>query len=53
MLPLLIGIGSDVEKTPVGRLEVELQARLDRALGRSQRGVVGVGICTKCELDVG
>jgi len=53
VLPLLIGIGSDIQKTTIGRLEVELQARLDRALGRPQGGVVGVGISTKCELDVG
>jgi hypothetical protein len=36
VLPFLVAKGGNVEKTLVGRLEVELQACLDRALGRSK-----------------
>jgi hypothetical protein len=42
-----------VEKTPVGRLKVELQAAHDGALSRSEGGIVGVEIPTDNEFDVG
>jgi len=53
VLPLLVGKDANVEKALVGRLEVELQARLDRVLGRSQSGVIGIGISAKMRTRCG